>query len=161
MAMKAQVLGRAALAKRLEQLAPNVEKYAAVAKLEIAKELATEIAARAPKGGDGSYAASIRGDFIRNFPQQEQVGIHKSKDPDATGIVAEFIWRFIEFGTAFHSLAKGAKLKSGKLQNVGPWMPTQERRPHIFSTWRAMKKRARRKLLAAVNKGVKEAMGKK
>lgn len=161
MALKAKVLGREALTARLNKLAPNVEKYAAVAKLEIAHELANEIRTKAPKGGDGSYAESIRGDLLSNFPHQELVGIKASKDPYATGIVAEFIWRFLEFGTAFHSLAKGARRKSGKLQNVGPWMPDMPQRPHIFPTWRAMKKKARRKLLASVNKGVREAMGKK
>lgn len=143
MAMKAKVLGREALTRRLNELAPNVEKYAAAAKLEIAQDAAKQIAARAPRD-TGDYAESIEGGLLSSRPRQQQIGIQATKDKDATGVFGKFTWRWLEFGTAPHAIGSG----------VHPGTAAQ---PHIFPTWRSLKKKARRKLLAAVNKAVREA----
>jgi HK97 gp10 family phage protein len=157
MAVTAELKGREALMRRLNQLAPNVEKYSAEAKLDIAKDAANQIANAAPRS-TGEYAASIEADLIANRPDQKQVGINNTKDPSAAGVYADYIWRFLEFGTAPHNTAPGGSNKSysGPV-NLHPGTPA---RPHVFTAWRAMKKKARRKLLAAVNKAVREAMGK-
>ncbi|PJR11553.1 HK97 gp10 family phage protein [Sinorhizobium meliloti] len=156
MALKAKVLGREALTRRLNELAPAVEKYAAEAKIEIAKEAATRIAARAPRGATGDYAASIQGARLADSPDKRQVGITRTKDKDAAGIFTEFIWRFLEFGTAPHSTLPG-----GVSSANGSMHPGIAAQPHVFHTWRAYRKAARRKLLAAVNKGVREAQGRR
>jgi HK97 gp10 family phage protein len=160
--MSAQLKGREALTRRLNQLAPNVEKYAAAAKMEAAEELAEEIRKRAPSDS-GEYRESIYGDLIGMAEPQRQVGIQSSKDPYATGVFAKFIWRFLEFGTAPHNVAKGGGTVAGKKQLAaggGMQHPGTQAQPHIFPTYRAMKKKIRRRLLAAVNKAVREAMGK-
>ncbi|MBO9194330.1 HK97 gp10 family phage protein [Rhizobium sp. 16-449-1b] len=162
MVMVAEIKGREALMRRLNALAPNVEKYAAEAKMAAGKELADEIRVRAPRVS-GFYADSIEAAPLNSAPKQVQVGIKVSKDPSAVGIFAEYIWRFLEFGTAPHNTAKGGGTVAGKKQaragngNIHPGMPAQ---PHVFPTYRAMKKKIRRRILAAVNKAVREAMGK-
>jgi hypothetical protein len=162
MVMRAKVLGREKLMARLDQLAPNAEKYATVAKLEVAKEAASLIAAAAPKV-TGEYASEIEGDYVKNRPHQELVGTSESKDPTATAVFAPFYWRFLEWGTAPHNTTKGGAMRAGATADeaLAELHPGIIARPHVFPIWRAYKKRALRKIRAAVNKGVREAMGKK
>lgn len=164
--LKAELQGREALSRRLNQIAPKVEQYAAEAKLEIAKDAAERIRASAPRDR-GDYAASIEGGRLADHPGKQQIGVNASKDKDAAGVFADFTWRFIEFGTQAHVIRSktGKRMffqaKNGSLVSTKQVKhPGSHAQPHIFPTWRAMKKKARRKLLAAVNKGVREAMGK-
>lgn len=165
MALKAKVMGREALSRRLAQLAPNAEKYAAVEKLQVMKDFAAEMEQKAPTGATLEYMHSFDGDYIRNRPAQEQVGIKASKDPDAVGLYADYIWRFLEFGTAPHSTAKGGGTVAGKkaaAESGGAGMhPGTPAQPHIFPAWRAAKPKFRKRISAAINKAVREAMGKK
>lgn len=147
---------------RLNRLAPNVEKYAAEAKLEIGKDAAQQMAAKAPRDS-GDYADSFKAELVSANPGKAVVGISATKDPSAVGIYAKYLWRWLEFGTAPHSTVKGGGTVLGKKNAAasGTGMhPGTAAQPHIFHVWRAMRKKARRKLLAAVNKGVREAMGK-
>ncbi|WAX93194.1 HK97 gp10 family phage protein [Aminobacter sp. NyZ550] len=133
MAIKAKMLGREAVTRRLRRLVPDAEKEAASAQLEAAQELATAIEQRAPLGESGDYRASIEGGRLADKPQNAVFG-SSTKDPNATGIFADYIWRFLEFGTV--------KMAA---------------QPHIFPTYRAMKKRIRRKVAGAINKAVRKA----
>lgn len=144
MRIKATVLGRDEVMRRLRAVVPEAEKELAKAQLEGAQELANRIKGRAPRE-TGRYQASIEADRLANRPGQRRVGgkvkstttgkaLGATKDPNATGIFAEYIWRFLEFGT----------VKMGA-------------RPHIFPTFRAYRKRLRRKMAGAVNKAVKKA----
>jgi HK97 gp10 family phage protein len=158
--MTAQLQGREALMRRLNQLAPNIERYAGEAKIKAANELAEEIRSRAPTGATLDYMESIDGDLLTSRPAQERVNIAATKDPQATGIFAKFIWRFLEFGTAPHSTAKGGGTVLGKKQAAagkGQMHPGSPAQPHIFPTYRAMKPKIRRMILTAVNKAVREA----
>ena len=160
MALKAKVLGREALTRRLNALAPNVEKYAAEAKMRAAEDLADAIRAVAPRV-TGGYADSIYGDLLNTTEFLNRVGIQASKDPSATGIFAKFIWRFLEFGTATHSTVKGGGTVLGKKTASATSMhPGTAAQPHIFPTYRAMKKKIKRRIATAVNKAVREAQGK-
>ncbi|MFT4162476.1 HK97 gp10 family phage protein [Shinella sp.] len=168
MALQAKIVGREALSRRLAQLAPNVEKYAADAKYEIAQEAAERMRDAAPRGATLEYAESIDGDFLRNRPGAHALtGANGTKDPSAAGIFAMFIWRFLEFGTSGHPIKpKLAKMlaftgKDGEQVFVkGVKHPGSRAHPHLFPIWRAFRPQARRKLLAAVNRGVREAMKK-
>lgn len=151
MAIKAKMLGREALNRKLRQLAPEVEKAAEIIKLQIAKDVAGEITNRAPVGATHQYMASISGGYQRNNPGKTSLSSQPSKDPDATGIYANYIWRFLEFGTRPH-------INSGMF--AGSQHPGTAPQPHIFPTWRAMKPKAKKKLNAAINKAVRKAMGK-
>ncbi|AZO04583.1 HK97-gp10 family putative phage morphogenesis protein [Mesorhizobium sp. M2A.F.Ca.ET.043.02.1.1] len=144
MRTQAKWMGREALYRRLNQLLPNVEKEVAVEQLEGAKELANRIRPRAPRD-TGHYADTIQADRLANRPGERRVGgkvktmstgnaLNATKDPNATGIFAEFIWRFLEFGTV----------------KMAP-------RPHIFPTYRAYRKRLRRRIAGAVNRAVRKA----
>ncbi|WP_246678952.1 MULTISPECIES: HK97-gp10 family putative phage morphogenesis protein [unclassified Mesorhizobium] len=136
--------GREALYRRLNALLPDVEKEIAVEQLEGAKELANRIKPRAPRN-TGHYASTIQADRLSNRPADRRVGgkikatqtgkaLNGTKDPNATGIFAEFIWRFLEFGTV--------KMAA---------------RPHIFPTYRAYRKTLRKRIAGAVNKAVRKA----
>jgi hypothetical protein len=161
MALKATVLGRAKLMEKLDQVAPNATKYVNDVKLQIAQEAAEKMRAAAPRGATLEYAESIEGDLVKNHPVQKQVGIQSSKDPDAAGIFASFIWRFLEFGTAPHNTAKGGGTVKGKKAAVAGHMhPGSKAHPHIFPVWRAMRAKAKQRIQAALRKGVREAMSK-
>jgi len=163
MAIMAELKGRDALMRRLNQLAPNVEKYAAEAKLQAAEEAAELMRERAPAGATLEYRESFSGERLANNPNKQPVGIAQTKDPSAAGVFAEYIWRFLEFGTAPHSTVKGGGTVLGKKNaaaNGKGMHPGTAAQPHIFPTWRAYKKKASAKIRAAVNKAVREAMGK-
>ncbi|PRD42177.1 hypothetical protein C5748_17070 [Phyllobacterium phragmitis] len=112
--------------------------------LELAQEGARRIAARAP--GDGDYKASIQGDKLSNRQKKSVFGQRASKDTNATGIFAEYIWRWLEFGTGPRT-----QKTTGRYNGLGP------RLPHIFPTWRAFKPKALRKMRRVINQVVKDA----
>jgi len=150
MAIRAKVLGREELNRRLRTLAPEAEKQAEVAKLAVARDLANAIRSRAPRGSSTTdkYADSIAGGYLRDNPAAKKLtGIGASKDLDAAGLFAQYIWRFLEFGTAPH--VNGGKFAGSK-------HPGTAAQPHIFPTWRAMRRKAKRKIATAVNKAVRK-----
>lgn len=161
MALKATMIGRDKLQAKLNALAPNVAIYAAAVKLQIAEEAASKIAQGAPRGATLEYAESIAGDFLKNRPKQSAVGIRDTKDPDAAGIFAPFIWRWLEFGTAPHNTAKGGGSPLGKATHTGGGgiqHPGTKAQPHIFNVWRSMRASAKKKIQAAVSKAVREVL---
>jgi HK97 gp10 family phage protein len=163
MALKATVVGRAALTAKLDAIAPAATKYANEVKLQIAQEAADKMRAAAPRGATLEYAESIEGDFLKAHTGAKQIGIQNTKDPDAAGIFANFIWRFLEFGTAPHNTAKGGGTVAGKKAAAagnGHLHPGTKAQPHIFYVWRAMRKSAKQRIQAAVRKGAREAMKK-
>lgn len=141
MAIKAKMLGREKVMRLLNEVVPEAEKELAKAQLEGAQQVANKIKPRAPGPRTGAYQASIQADRLANRPKERALGGGASnantKDPNATGVFADYIWRFLEFGTV-----KMAK------------------RPHIFPTWRAERKRVRSRMAAAVRKAVKKAKSK-
>lgn len=157
---KTKITGRAALTRRLREVAPNAEKYAADAKYDVAQEAAELIENAAPLGDTGDYRASIQGDWQRNRPNAPTIGGERSKDPDATGIYANYIWRFLEFGTAPHNTAKGGGNALGRATFTvggGNRHPGTRAQPHLFSTWRAFRPKAMRRVRDAINRAVREA----
>lgn len=150
MALKATMIGRDAVMRRLRELVPDAEKAAAKAQLEAAQDLAKDIAARAPVGidaGAGDYKASIRAGRLADNPGKDLVGRAPTKDPNATGVFADYKWRWIEYGT------KERFKRNGASTGIMP------RKPHIFPTFRANRKRIRRKIANAINRAVRKAKG--
>lgn len=136
--------------RRLRQLVPDAEKEVAKAQLEAAEELADAIEDRAPigRGPDaGDYRASIKAGRLADAPGGSLMG-SRTKDPNATGVFANFKWRWIEHGTVERFRKNGASSGS---------MPRQ---PHIFPTFREHRKRIRRKIAGAMNRAVRRAKGK-
>jgi hypothetical protein len=160
MVLKAQVLGREALMRRLNTIAPNIEKYTADEKKAAGDDLADAVRRVAPTGETLDYMESIQADLIADRPAQEQVGVRTSKDPSAVGLFAKFIWRFLEFGTRPHNVAKDGGTVLGKKQTkaTGAIMhPGSVAKPHIFPIYRAMKPKIRRRIRNAVNRAIREA----
>jgi len=141
MAIKAKMLGRDKTMKLLNGIVPEAEKELAKAQIEAAQSVANKIKPRAPGPRTGAYQASIQAARLADRPKERAVGGGASNsnttDPNATGVFADYIWRFLEFGTV-----KMAK------------------RPHIFPTYRQEKPKIRRKMAAAVRKAVKKAKSK-
>ena len=141
MAIKAKILGREKVMRLLNQVVPEAEKELAKAQMEGAQQLANKIKPRAPGPRTGAYQASIQAARLADRPKERAVGGSaanaNTKDPNATGVFADYIWRFLEFGTV-----KMAK------------------RPHIFPTYRQEKPKIRRKMAAAVRKAVKRVKSK-
>jgi len=134
MAIKAKMLGRGKTLALLRSVVPEAEKELAKTQLEEAQKLAGKIKPRAPRKS-GAYQASIVGDRLANRPGERAVGRglqNETKDPNATGVFADYIWRFLEFGTV-----------------------NAAKRPHIFPTYRQERPRIRRKMAASVRKAVK------
>lgn len=140
MKVKATFLSRAKTMQLLNQIVPDAEKELAKAQIESAQSLASKIKPRAPGPRTGKYQASIQADKLANRPRERAVGgnglENQTKDENATGVFADYIWRFLEFGTV-----KMAK------------------RPHIFPTYRQERPKIKRKLAAAVRKAVRKAKG--
>lgn len=140
MAIKAKFLSRDKTMRLLNQVVPEAEKELAKAQIEAAQDVAAKIKPRAPGPRTGAYQASIQADKLSNRPNERDVGGNASngntKDPNATGVFADYIWRFLEFGTVK--------------------MP---KRPHIYPTYRQERPKIRRKMAAAVRKAVKKAKG--
>jgi hypothetical protein len=87
------------------------------------------------------------------------MGIRPTKDPTAVGLFAKFIWRFLEFGTRPHNVAKGGGTVLGKKQTEGSGAimhPGSIAKPHIFPTYRAMKPKIRNRIKNAVNRAIRE-----
>lgn len=168
MAIKAKMLGRDSIMRKLRQVVPEAEAQLAVTQMEVAQEAASKIAARAPVGDTGTYKASIEGARLTDRPGTGRVlGGRATKDPNATGVFAAWNWRFLEFGTGAHTIrAKNAPAlrfrgrNGGLVTKEGVNHPGTSAQPHIFPTWRAYQKTARRKMANAVNKAVRKVMGK-
>jgi HK97 gp10 family phage protein len=158
---KGKFLGREALTKKLQKLVPEAEKEYAAAIEKSAKELANAIRAAAPEVS-GEYKSSIEAIKVSGRNKLAAVGITQTKDPHAWGVYASYIWRFIEFGTKAHiirprkldflSFFRGGKLVTAKQVKH----PGSNPRPHIFPTYRAMRKRIRSRVARAVNKAVRK-----
>jgi hypothetical protein len=144
MALKTTIKGREALNRRLRAFVPEAEKAAEL------------IENAAPLGETGDYRASIVGDYQANNPSIAPVGGKRSSDPDATGVYASFIWRFLEFGTKPHSLARNASRARGLRQDEGGMHPGTPAQPHIFPTWRSYRPKALRKVRDAINRAIRE-----
>lgn len=151
---------RAAVTKRLRELVPAAEAQIAKAQEDSAKELAEAIRSRAP-AKSGRYRESIQAGLIAGRNDgKKPIGIQETKDPNAWGIFADFLWRFIEFGTRPHTIS--AKNKPALVFNVdGRRVVTQSvnhpgttKNPHIFPTYRQYRKRIRRRVLAAIRKAI-------
>lgn len=107
----------------------------------------------------GKLRASIRfvmGSFKTAGSAQLRAGSVEG-DPDLTATVvagdqAGWYARLVEFGTAEHSLAKGANRSSGKLQDKGPHMRELKPRPFFYGPFRALRPKLKRRISAAVRK---------
>jgi hypothetical protein len=154
MAFQTKIVGREALQRRLDELVPEASKAAAVAKLEVAREAASRIASRAPVGATGVLKDSIIGARQADMPGAKAIGSNPSKDPNATGVYADFTWKFAEYGTAPH-LIKGRNGKNlvfpgadGELVSVPSVNhPGNRAQPFAIYTWKAYRKAAKAKTI--------------
>lgn len=162
MALRARIKpqSRDAVMRRLREVVPEIDDKLADAQRRAAEDLASAIKARAPSLS-GEYRNSIEAAKLSEIDYRQTPGIATTKDPNAYGIKALYIWRFIEFGSRAHIIKARKKPKlafsvGGRLIRTAQVShPGTKPQPHIFPTYRAMKKRIRRRIAAAVNKALK------
>jgi len=163
MALRGKMVGRAALLRKIRDVVPSVEdEYAGAIELG-ARELADAIHARAPRDA-GDYAASIEAARLSGRPEAGQlVGMRQTKDPNAWGIFADWMWRFLEFGTKAHIIRPrkpGGRLRfsvNGEGVSAAQVMhPGSAPRPHIFPTYRQYRKRIRSRVARSITKALRK-----
>ncbi|WP_085043858.1 HK97-gp10 family putative phage morphogenesis protein [Ensifer aridi] len=168
MKVTSKILGREKLMRLLRDVVPEAEKELAKEQLDAAKSLAGKIRNRAP--GSGRYRGSIEGDKLSNRTKERAIGRglkSETKDPNATGVFADWRWRFIEFGTRQHVIEpktgeylviRGADGRVTYTKQVNH--PGATKHPHIFPTYRQERPKIRRKMAAAVRKAIKKVKSK-
>ncbi|MGZ2429587.1 HK97 gp10 family phage protein [Rhizobium redzepovicii] len=159
MALKVRVTGRAELTRNLKAIVPNALTYAAEANLKIAEEAADRIRDVAPRGATLEYAESLRGDFVKNNPGSLDFSENPTKDKDAAGLFASYLWRWLEYGTAPHNTAKGGgtvKGRSNFTEGSGRLHPGTAAQPHIWPTWRSYQATANKMKRAAISRAFRE-----
>ena len=158
---------RARLAK-----VPDVARQAAAAEMEIcAQEIVDAMKAAAPVDS-GKLRASIGwtwGDVPAGTFVIADIRSGKNKgDQYATlrikiyaGSREAFYARFVEFGTAPHSLARGADRDRGKLQDAGHGHPGGTAQPFFFAAYKQFGGKAefRKRIRNAVKARIKQEFG--
>jgi hypothetical protein len=159
MALKVRVTGRAELTRNLKAVVPKAIEYAADANLKIAQEAADRIRDVAPRGATLEYAESLHGDFLKDHPDALDFSNNPTKDKDAAGLFASYLWRWLEYGTAPHNTASGGGTVKGRSnfhQGVGYMHPGTAAQPHIFPVWRSFQATANKMKRAAIAKAFRE-----
>ncbi len=164
MALRAKIAreSRDAVMNRLRSVVPDIDQQLAAAQRMAAEELAAAIKGRAPVDS-GEYRNSIQAVRLAGVDHREKLpGIQTTKDPNAYGIKALYIWRFLEFGSRAHKIRARRKPELVFRATNGALVRTQEvdhpgttAKPHIFPTYRAMRKKIRRRIATAVNRAIK------
>ena len=146
--MRAKAISTAALKRRLRAFVPDAEKEMDAAKEAGMADVASKIAARAPYR-TGEYHDSIKAGLVSANPQaRKRPGYRKPKDGNAVAIFGNFVWRFLEFGTAPH-------VNGGMFE--GSEHPGSAAQPHVFPTWRANRNGVKKAVRAGLNKAVKKS----
>nr|WP_321457190.1 HK97 gp10 family phage protein [uncultured Cohaesibacter sp.] len=139
---KTKWIGKEKAFRQLRRIAPEVEKQLGPGLEKSADELANLARSYAPKK-TGNYAKTI---------EAKQVEDHKQTP--SWGLFADFIWRFIEFGTKPGRY--GARTSSGgrdrKVYRTHPGTPA---RPHLWPAYRVLKRRIKSRTSRTINKAVK------
>lgn len=142
--------------RRLNAVAPKADQYLRDSEMEAGEFLADRVKSRAPRGSTGAYARSIHANRLSDEPAATAKNkFIKTKDKNAVGLFADFIWRFLEFGTSQHSVGKGSVKKKGR--HTGGVHPGTAAQPHIFPTYRANRKTIRKIVRKGLTRAVKEA----
>lgn len=104
-----------------------------------------------PKGPSGAIGSYARGVVSRKRFGKDIIYIF-------AGSFKAFWARWREFGTALHSLAKGASRKRGKLQDKGPHHPGEPARPFFWPTWRSYKAKVKKDMRKAYKRAAERVM---
>lgn len=158
----ATVLGLARLEKKLKRLpaATLVEirgamEESAEAVVRLAKSLCPVDKGDLRDSIGWTWGAPPRGSITLGKIARSALG----KDLTLTifaGNDTAFYARWVEFGTAPHSLAQGADISRGKRQGGGDQHPGATAQPFFYPAWRAEKKGVRRNVRKAVRSAARK-----
>ncbi|PLW76806.1 HK97 gp10 family phage protein [Cohaesibacter celericrescens] len=131
--------------KQLRRVAPAVSDELNKGLKQNAEEVAEMAHDFAPKVS-GDYADSINAKEI-----EDASGVPK------WGVFADWVWRFIEFGT--RSGRRGTRANvNGRDRRVYRSHPGNPAQPHLWPAFRAMKRRLKGRTTRSINKAVKKAV---
>ena len=143
--LKSKFTGQQRAFKQLRRVAPEVTEELDKSLQKSAEEVAGLAHDLAPKAS-GEYA-----DSIQAKPIEDKAGVPR------WGVFADWIWRFIEFGTSAGK--RGERVhQNGRSRKVGRTHPGTPARPHIWPAYRAVKKRIKGRTTRSINKAVKRAV---
>ena len=125
---------------RLRQIAPNLDAEMTKASEKSARDLAGLAKGLAPSG---DYAQSI-----------EAKPVAETAKGKVWGVVASWIWRFIEFGTPAGDRTEKRGPRSGTVVHH----PGTRPHPHIYPAYRLLRKRIKGRMKRAMNKAAKDAL---
>ncbi|WP_296584229.1 HK97-gp10 family putative phage morphogenesis protein [Xanthobacter sp.] len=159
----ASLLGLAKLEKKLQRL-PDVTRTQIKAAIEASAEDIVRLAKSLVPVRAGELRDSIG--WTWGAPPRGSITLAKSaasllgKDLTVTVFAGDdkaFYARWVEFGTAPHSLAKGADRSSkGKRISGGRQHPGAKSHPFFFPAWRASKKGAKSRIRKATRAAAKK-----
>lgn len=132
--------------------------------LEVAaRSMVAQMRAIVPKRS-GALAASIGYTFGTKVPSGAiKIGSVRSSKAARIAVTiyagneAAFYARFVEFGTAPHSLATNASTKRGLRQDQGGQHPGATAQPFFFPTYRANRDKVRNQIRAAARRAARRA----
>lgn len=165
--MATTVLGLPRLRRKLKEL-PSVARVEIQAAMEAAAEEIANLARNLVPVEHGTLKKSIG--WTWGDPPKGSIILGRSKRGPATGNLRltifagndeAFYARWVEFGTASHSLAKGADSSSKRRRNrAGRQHPGSRAQPFFYPAYRANRKRAKSKVSRAITKAAKKVAGK-
>lgn len=133
----AKLLGREKLMRKLDAISPAINAEMATAEMEAATYVAGLMRGRAP-----TRTGQLRGSFegkrlseISADKKRKALGTKQTNDPNAVGIVADYYWLFLEYGTV-KMLAQ----------------------PFVMSTWAGARRKVKGMLTRATKKAIRKAV---
>lgn len=160
--MATKVLGLASLRKKVRQM-PEAAKAEIVAAMEAGAAEVVALAKSLAPVDDGDLRESIG--WTWGDPPKGAIVIAKSRPLKNVGDMRITIYagndkafyaRWVEFGTAPHSVAKGADRSSKRKRSGGRMHPGARANPFFFPAYRATRKRLKSRVSRAITKAAKK-----
>ncbi|NRP22386.1 hypothetical protein LPJGGPFB_05645 [Ensifer adhaerens] len=153
---RTRFIGRQKVLDAFNRIDKNIVPEVAKVQVEAAEMVAERIASVAPRQF-GDYANSIHAVKLADITAEQRAAsftASQTTDPNATGVIGDFIWKFLEYGTRSHAIGKGSVLKTGK--QSGGQHPGIAPQPHVRPVFRASRKDIRRMMGKALRNALKK-----
>lgn len=160
--MATQVLGLLGLRKKARRL-PQIVRDEVQKSLEAAADGVVALARSLVPVEDGDLRDSIG--WTWGDPPRGAIVLGQSRPMKSAGDMRLSIYagddrafyaRWVEFGTAPHSTAKGADRMSKRRSKGGRMHPGAKAHPFFFPAWRAHRKRVKSRVSRAITRGAKK-----
>lgn len=156
------VIGIRELNRKLKVTIPKLADEAAERAIaKGAEELVDMMRRLVPRGKTGKLAKSIGWTFGEAPEGSFAIDTLSSRDARVkatiyAGSKEAFYVRFVEFGTAPHSIATNASVKRNLRQDQGTLHPGARAKPFFYPSYRALRRRIRSRVTREVKKAVRK-----